>query len=70
MRDRNFIWDPGTFKTLGIHFSTKTEEISKLNFEGKIDEIKRELARWKKRHLTTLGKVTIIKTLIIPDKPL
>ena len=65
MRDRNFIWDPGTFKTLGIHFSTKTEEISKLNFEGKIDEIKREIARWKKRHLTPLGKITIIKTLII-----
>ena len=65
MRDRNFIWDPGTFKTLGITFSTKTEEISKLNFEGKADEIKREIARWKRRHLTPLGKITIIKTLII-----
>ena len=66
LRDRNFIWDPGTFKTLGITFSTNIEEISHLNFNGKIDDVKREIARWKKRHLTPLGRITIIKTLIIP----
>ena len=66
LRDRNFIWDPGTFKTLGITFSTNVEEISHLNFNGKIDDVKRQIARWEKRHLTPLGKITIIKTLIIP----
>ena len=63
LRDRNFIWDPGTFKTLGITFSTNVDEIRHLNFIGKIDDIKREIARWEKRHLTPLGRITIIKTL-------
>ena len=80
MRDKNFIWDPGTFKVLGIHFSVNTNEITNINFEGKIDEVKREISRWNKRNMTPLGKITIIKTLIVsklthllinlPDPPL
>ena len=27
IRDRNFVWDPGTFKVLGITFSTDVGEI-------------------------------------------
>ena len=65
MRDKNFIWDPGTFKVLGIHFSLDTDEITNINFEGKLDEVKREISRWNKRNMTPLGKITIIKTLII-----
>ena len=65
MTDRNFVWDPGTFKVLGVTFSTKTEDICKLNYEGKINEIKRDIAKWKKRHLTPLGKITLIKTLFL-----
>ena len=80
MRDKNFIWDPGTFKVLGIHFSVNINEITNINFEGKMDEVKREISRWNKRNMTPLGKITIIKTLIIsklthllinlPDPPL
>ena len=64
MSDRNFIWDPGKFKVLGIYFSV-SQDIVSINFENKIEEIKREIARWKKRQITPLGKITIIKTLII-----
>ena len=66
MRDKNFIWDPGSFKVLGIMFSTNTERITSLNFEGKIEEVKREISRWKRRNMTPLGRITIIKTLLIP----
>lgn len=62
MIDRNFVWDPGTFKVLGVNFSTKTEDIPKLNYEGKINDLKRDIGRWKKRQLTPLGKITLIKT--------
>lgn len=65
MRDKNFIWDPGSFKVLGIHFSVNTNEITNLNFMGKIEEVKKEIGRWAKRNMTPLGKITIIKTLII-----
>merc|ERR1712240_193409 len=65
MRDRNFIWDPGTFNILGITFSVNVNEIANLNFKGKIDKVKRDIAKWSKRNLTPLGKITLIKTLIM-----
>ena len=65
-RDRNFCWDPGIFKILGVKFSTDTNVISDLNYEGKILKIRRILNIWKKRQLTPLGKITVIKTLVIP----
>ena len=65
MIDRNFVWDPGTFKVLGVTFSTNSKDICKLNYDGKINELKRDIARWKKRPLTPLGKITLIKTLFL-----
>ena len=66
LRDRNFCWDPGIFKVLGVKLSTNLESISELNFEAKIVKIKKILNIWKKRQLTPLGKITVIKNLIIP----
>ena len=63
MRDKNFIWDPGTFRYLGIIFSTQVKEIVRLNYENKIQEIQKLLQTWNKRQLTPFGKITIIKTL-------
>ena len=63
MRDKNFIWDPGTFRYLGIIFSTQVKEIVRLNFENKIHEIQKLLQTWNKRQLTPFGKITLIKTL-------
>ena len=37
-----------------------------LNYQSKIDEIKRLISRWLKRQLTTLGKITVIKTIMLP----
>ena len=65
MRDKNFIWDPGTFQILGIKFSTDIDTICRINFEGKLTDIKRSLNIWRNRQLTPLGKITIMKTLII-----
>ena len=65
MRDENFVWNPGTFKILGILFSTDTQTIVDINYENKLNEIKRTLNKWKKRKLTPFGKVIIIKTLAI-----
>ena len=55
-RDRNFQWNPGIFKVLGIHFSTDLDSIPDLNFEGKLTELKTEMCKWKKRKLTPFGK--------------
>ena len=37
-----------------------------LNYEEKIDIVNKEITSWKKRNLTTLGKITVVKTLLLP----
>ena len=80
LRDKNYVWDPGTsFKIVGIKFSTNIRSITNLNFDDKLNEIRRTLSKWKKRQITPIGKIAILKTLImskithllinIPDPP-
>jgi hypothetical protein len=45
----------------------KIEDLIKLNFEEKKQKIKDIVYSWSKRSLTLFGKVTIIKSLIIPQ---
>ena len=56
-------------KALGVNLPTngKNEDLIKLNFEEKKQKIKDSVHSWSKRSLTLLGKVTIIKSLIIPQ---
>jgi hypothetical protein len=65
MRDENFVWNPGTFKVLGVKFSTDLTEIGDINFGDKLLAIKRVIKMWKKRKLTPLGKIAIIKSLLM-----
>ena len=48
MTDRNFVWDPEIFKVLGIMFSTKTNIIPELKFQGKLEEARCAIAKWSK----------------------
>lgn len=64
MRDKNFVWDPGTFRILGINFSTDTESIVRINYDEKLFAMKRIMSFWKKRQITPFGKITVIKTLV------
>ena len=65
----NFPLDPNLdakeFTLLGIKFSTNLKEIPELNFPEILQKSRLELKRWKTRHLTPLGKVTVLKTLIV-----
>ena len=56
-----FKWNPATFKVLGVHFSTNTEIVPSINYEGKLLEIQKLLNAWSKRHLTPLGKIKVQK---------
>ena len=66
MRDRNFIWDPGTVRILGINFSSNLESMYEINYRNKLVEIESLLRIWSKRNLTPFGKITVLKTLAIP----
>ena len=65
MRDKNFIWNPGIFKMLGIAFSVNVRNIVPLNYENKLKEIDALLKIWSRRHLTPFGKITIIKSMAL-----
>ena len=66
MRDRNYTWDPGIIRILGINFSTNLDTIFEINYRNKLKEIERLLTKWEKRNLTPFGKITVIKTLAVP----
>jgi hypothetical protein len=41
------------------------EECQKRNWEKKIEEMKNQFTAWGKRNLTIMGKILIIKALIL-----
>ena len=53
------------FKVLGIKFSTDLDSIVKINYDEKIEEIRNLLNAWKRRYLTPLGKISVIKSLAL-----
>ena len=58
-------WGSSRFKLLGIYFSTNLEEMEDLNYNIKIKEIENCLKSWSNQLLTPIGKITVVKTLII-----
>lgn len=58
-------WGSSTFTLLGIKFSVDLEEMIILNYKSRLKEIENTLQKWSKQTLTPLGKITIIKTLLI-----
>jgi hypothetical protein len=59
-------WTDKPVKTLGIYFGHDKEECERLNWENKIEKINNLLLLWTKRNLTILGKILLIKFLIVP----
>jgi hypothetical protein len=65
MRDRNFCWDPGIFRYLGVKLTTDLKRIVDINYDGKLLEIQKIIENWKKRHLTPIGKIVVVKSLLV-----
>ena len=59
-------WYEKPIKTLGVYFGNNKEDCEKLNWENKIDKMNTLFFSWGKRNLTILGKIMIIKALVIP----
>ena len=61
------IWDPGgTFTYLGVLFSVDLVNIVDINYNKAITTIKQIISHWSKRRLTPLGRLTIVKTILVP----
>ena len=57
----------GPFKALGIWFSINGPENQRLNQEERIQSINTLINIWKGRKLSLKGKITILRTLILPQ---
>ena len=53
-------------KALGVHFSYNREVSFQKNFYDKITKIKKQIHQWSWRGLSLFGKVSIIKSLLLP----
>ena len=58
-------WNPPTFKILGIWFTNNLENCENLNYSQKCAEVKNVMRIWIKRHITPLGRVAILKSLVL-----
>jgi hypothetical protein len=59
-------WTDKLIKSLGIYFGNNNEESQNLNWENKIEKMNKLFCAWGKRNLSILGKILIIKSLILP----
>ena len=65
MPEINLNWNPVTFTVLGVVFSTDVLEIVSINFENKLNEMKKVLNAWSRSNLTPFGRITVIKSLVV-----
>ena len=61
----NLLWGASEFDLLGIRFSVDLENITTLNFTPILNKCEKILYKWKRRRLTPLGKITVVKTFIL-----
>ena len=52
-------------KILGIMFANDSNDITKRNLQPKIEQIQKEIAQWRRRNITPIGRITVIKSLLI-----
>ena len=64
--NRNLSWGKTNFKLLGINFDVNLDKLIKINYDEKILQIKSIIKQWSRRNLTVIGRITVVKTLLLP----
>ena len=59
-------WPDEPIKALGVYYSYDIKLLHEKNFIERLDSVKKLINIWSSRGLSNYGKVTIIKSLIIP----
>jgi len=66
-RENDLVWThKDNFTILGMTFNINMSKMEEINFVPKIAKVKNLLKIWQSRNLTPLGKITVIKTLVLP----
>ena len=66
MKPLGIKWPSNPIKALGVFFSYDKKLLFQKNFSERLDKIKKLINIWSSRGLSLYGKVTIIKTLLLP----
>ena len=65
--DKKIMWNhTGNFKLLGIQYCLGKNNIYMDNYVEKIQKVKNLLSDWSFRNISIYGKITVIKTLVLP----
>lgn len=64
--NRQLSWGKSTFKVLGVNFDVDLTKIIRINYEPYVQKMKCLIQQWNKRILTPIGKITVVKSLILP----
>ena len=62
---KNFKWPKAKVKALGLWISTDSDMSASLNYNEKLENVRKMLSCWKYRRLTLLGKITVPKSLVV-----
>lgn len=54
LNELSLIWNPETFKVLGVIFSLNVRNIVHLNYDDKLGQVEKILKSWSKRNVTPL----------------
>ena len=65
MKNLNLVWNPERFKILGLWFTQDLKACESINYDMKFSEVKTLFNIWSKRIITPLGKVAVLKSLIL-----
>ena len=58
-----FRWSENSGYALGIHFSNERSKCESLNFDKQLEDLEKKFNSWKRRKLTLLGNINIVKSL-------
>ena len=59
------VWNPTMFKILGIWFTQDLKECAAIKYNRNFDEVTKLFKIWSLRTITLLGRVAILKSLIL-----
>ena len=54
-----------SMKILGIAFTNNNKNITKINLEPKTSQLEKEVAQWRRRNISPIGRITVMKSLLI-----
>ena len=63
--DSGILWTTEPFNILGIIYTANLCNIVQLNFDEKLATLQKEINQWSKRNISPIGKIIIIKSLLL-----